>query len=410
MKKKFKIETLGCKINQYESQAFSDQLKGLGLICANDANDVDICIVNACSVTNSADRKSFEALKSLKKKHPNAKFYLTGCLSKKIDKIQGDVQIVPNKQKHELVSHIFPERVVPKFQIKNFEGHTRAFVKIQDGCSSGCSYCVIPSTRGASRSRNPTEILSEITQLVDNGYKEIVLTGINISDYKSDISFEKLLLEINKIQNLQRIKISSIDPIGVSDELIDILINSDKMAKTLHMVLQSGSNRILKKMNRKYTTDLFLKKFQKINALNSDFTFTTDVIVGFPSETDEDFQNTLKIINEVKFSKVHIFPYSKRPNTLAASFLDQVDQKIIDQRVNYLTQETSNISIQRHKVFLEREMDVLFENIKDDFFFGHTQNNLLVYVPKSDEILRNSIRKVKLTENRADYILGELCK
>ncbi len=411
MKKKFKIETIGCKTNQYESQAFCDQLKGLGLICAKDDEEVDICIVNACSVTASADKKSINAINLLRKKHKNARFFLTGCFCKKlIENLKDDIIYVPNFEKHNLISYIFPDRVIPKFQIKNFEEHTRAFVKIQDGCNSYCTYCVIPYTRGASRSRNPSDILCEVSKLVDNGYKEIVLTGINISQFNSEITFEELIKEIDKIQGLERIKISSIDPIGVSDKLIEILMKSKKMVSSLHMVLQSGSDKILKKMNRKYDSDLFLNNYKKLTSLNSDFTFTTDVIVGFPSETSEDFENTLNIVKEVKFTKVHIFPYSKRPNTAAASFKEHLDKETIETRKNILHEFASKASFERRSLFIGKEMKVLFENTKDNYFFGHTHNNLLVYVPISDEIISNTVLNVRLIENTNDYILGELCK
>ncbi|NGX29724.1 MAG: Threonylcarbamoyladenosine tRNA methylthiotransferase MtaB, partial [Candidatus Anoxychlamydiales bacterium] len=320
MKKKFNIFTIGCKANQYESQAYSDQLKTLGLISTKDDN-ADICIVNACSVTSSADKKSINAIKSLKKRNKHAKFYFTGCISKDVkNKIDEDIIIIPNTQKESLVSQIFPNRVIPKFKIKNFDNHTRAFVKIQDGCDSFCSYCIIPFTRGRSRSRTAEDILYEITKLTDNGYKEIVLTGINLGDFSSDISFVDLLKEIHEIEDIKRIKLSSIHPHDITDELIDVLINFEKMSKYLHISLQSGSNKILKKMRRKYTTEIFIEKVKKLTSLNSDFTFMTDLIVGFPTETLEDVENTLNIIKQAEFTKVHFFPYSKRPDTAAAKF------------------------------------------------------------------------------------------
>jgi len=410
VKKKFKIITIGCKTNQYESQAFSDQLKGLGLITALNEEEADICIINVCSVTENAEKKSFKALKILKKNNKKANFFFTGCFCKKIIKnLDEDIRIIPNSKKHDLVSQIFPDRVIPKFNIKYFENHTRAFVKIQDGCNSCCTYCVIPYTRGPSRSRRPSDILSEILRLVDNGYKEIVLTGINISEFDSEISFEELLKQINEIEGLERIKISSIDPIYINDDLIEIFKNCKKVVPTLHMVLQAGSDKILKKMNRKYTTELFLKNYKKLIDINPDFTFTTDVIVGFPAETDEDFESSLNIIKEVKFIKIHIFPYSKRPNTVAASFKEHVDRKIVVKRKNIMQEIAKRVSFERRLDFINKEMKVLFENIKGNYFFGHTQNNLLVYVSKSQDISINSIRKVKLIKNTKDYILGKLC-
>ncbi|MFA6501936.1 MAG: MiaB/RimO family radical SAM methylthiotransferase, partial [Parachlamydiales bacterium] len=347
--------------------------------------------------------------KALKEKNKKAKFYITGCIGKEvIDLIGSDVIIIPNNQKNDLVATIFPERIVPKFYIKNFDGHTRAFVKIQDGCNSCCSYCVIPFTRGRSRSRSKDEIIFEITKLVDNGYQEIVLTGINIGEYNTEMSFEKLLNEIEKIEGLNRIKISSIDSKHITDDLINILTSSEKMVSSLHLVLQSGSEKILRKMNRKYTPEFFLEKVEKIISRNPDFTFTTDVIVGFPSETAEDLERTIDILNKVGFTKVHIFPYSKRPNTLAATFEEQIDEKIIHERKKVLEDSALRIAFKKREQFIGREMDVLFEQPSDNMSFGSTKNNLFIGV--RDKIPANSVLKVKLKENKKEYILGELCK
>jgi threonylcarbamoyladenosine tRNA methylthiotransferase MtaB len=411
MKKKFKIITIGCKTNQYESQAFSDQLKQLGLVpLLNSYEGADICIVNTCSVTKNADKKSLSAIKFLKKKNPKARFFITGCMCKKVlENLEKDIIVVSNANKRNLISKIFPKRVIPKFNIKNFDNHTRAFVKIQDGCNSGCSYCVIPYTRGRSRSRKLLEILCEISKLIDSGYKEIVLTGINIAEYKSDVSFEELLKRIERLEGLERIKISSIDPIGITDDLISILKESKKIVSSLHLVLQSGSDRILKKMNRKYTIEKYLENEKRLLALDSDFTFTTDIIVGFPSETDEDFEKTLQIVKEVKFSKVHIFPYSKRPNTVAATYKEHLNSEIIERRKNILKKVVSEAAFEKGLEFIGRKMKVLLEKEKGGYFFGHTQNNLLVCLSKSNIAKSNDIVDVKLIENKNDYILGELC-
>lgn len=410
MKKKFNILTIGCKTNQYESQAFSDQLKTLGMIPA-DGDEADICIVNACSVTKSADKRSIQAVKSLKNKNPKSKFFITGCIGKDIaDEIDSEMKVIPNMQKQSLVAQIFPHRVIPKFRIKNFENHTRAFVKVQDGCDSFCTYCVIPHTRGRSRSRKSFDIISEISKLVDNGYKEIVLTGINLGEYNSDISFLELLKQIDEIEDLKRIKLSSIDPQHITDDIIDILINSDKMSKYLHLSLQSGSDKILKKMNRKYSTKLFLEKINKLTSLEPDFTVMTDIIVGFPDETTQDFEDTLQFIQRAQFTKVHVFPYSQRPNTPAATFANPIPEEIIDKRKIILAEIAKKTSFNKRQQFIGREMRVLFESIKEDCFVGSTLNNLLVYVPKCEEISSNEILDVKLVKNMDGYILGELCK
>ncbi len=280
MKKRFNILTIGCKANQYESQAFSDQLKILGMTPTKDK--ADICIINACSVTAMADKKSIKAIKYLKKKNKNAKFYLTGCISKEVKQnLDDDVIVIPNVQKDGLVSQIFPDKIVPKFRIKNFDNHTRAFVKIQDGCNSYCSYCSIPFTRGRSRSRKAKDILDEISKLSDNGFKEIVLTGINLGEYKADISFANLLKEIHKIKGIKRIKLSSINPQDITDEIIDILINFEKMSKYLHISLQSGSDKILKKMKRKYSVGFFFRKDKKADLFRLRFYFYDRFNSGF---------------------------------------------------------------------------------------------------------------------------------
>ena len=282
-------------------------------------------------------------------------------------------------------------------------------MKIQDGCDSYCSYCIIPFTRGRSRSRKSKDILNEIFKLAKNGFKEIVLTGINLGDYKSDISFVELIKRINKIDGIKRLKLSSIHPHDITDELIDVLINSEKMCKNLHISLQSGSNRILKKMRRKYTTKLFLEKVKILTSLNPDFTFSTDLIVGFPMENETDVQETLNIVKEAEFIKVHFFSYSKRPNTLAAKFEGQVASNEINERKNFLEKQAKLISFTKREKFIDRKMKVLFENVKDGYFMGSTHNNLLIHVPKCENI-SNQILDVKLVKNMDGYIEGELCK
>jgi len=411
MKKKFKIFTLGCKTNQYESQAFADQLKQLGLI-SSDKDDLDICIINACSVTKTADKKTLMLIKNLRKRNEKTKFFVTGCLGKDIiGKIDEEIQIISNRQKHNLVSCIFPKKIIPKFNITNFENHTRAFVKIQDGCSSACSYCVIPSTRGKSISRNYRDILFEINKLAENGYKEIVLTGINIGDYfYSKVTFASLLNKIDKIKGLKRIKISSIDSSHLTDDVLKFLMRSKKIVLSLHLVLQSGSQRILTKMNRKYSIEDFLKKTQILKNFNSDFTFTTDIIVGFPDETNEDFEKTLDIVQKVKFAKIHIFPYSPRPDTSAALFKNQIPESIKNERKRILSGQALKVSLEKRKEFVGRTMKVLFEKPNERGIFGYTQNNLLVHIPGEKNIYANSILDVKLKKVHKDYIIAKLCK
>jgi len=274
--KKFKVSTLGCRTNQYESQAYQDQLLQMGYFQADEDEQADLCIVNTCTVTESADSRSRSSIRRLKRENPDAKIVVTGCLTEgresEVSQIEGVSQIVSNMDKGSLIPRIFPEKIseeLPEFSIKNFNAHTRAFVKVQDGCNSFCTYCVIPYVRGRSRSRGMEEIIEEVNQLVDNGYKEIVLTGINIGDFDGGKGKEKitdklsdLVRAVDKISGVERIRISSIDPDEVDEDLLDAVVNGKKTCHSMHIVLQSGSNSILKRMNRKYTRQLF---FDKIN-------------------------------------------------------------------------------------------------------------------------------------------------
>ncbi len=411
MKKKFKIVTLGCRCNQYESEAMSAQLKNLGLLRVKKEERADICIVNTCSVTQNADKDSQKAIDELKKENPTSKLFITGCFAKDLFAgLKEDVCIIPNLQKQDLVSYIFPKRVIPKFHIKEFEDHTRAFVKIQDGCSGFCTYCIIPYTRGRSKSRKIEDILYEINTLVDNGYKEIVLTGINLGEFYSGITLSTLIQKIDEIDGLHRIRLSSIDPQHITADLVDVLINGKKTAKNLHIVLQSGSNKILKKMNRKYTKEIFVEKINVLKSKYSDFTFSTDVIVGFPSETENDFSETLKMIRKVKFSKVHVFGFSKRPNTPAYNFKEQVSQEIISKRKKILQLEAAGQAYHLRQNYIGKKLKVLFEKSKlANRRLGHTNNFLNVYVD-SEKDLHNQILEVQVTSNTNKGLIGSLCE
>src|SRR5579872_2718778 len=331
MNKKFKIVTLGCRTNQYESQAYADQLRRMGYAEAQADEEATLCIVNTCTVTESADSSSRHQIRHLAKQHPHAQLVVTGCLAERlpeeIAKISGVTQIVPNQKKEELLSLVFPDEEIPEFTIEQFAAHTRAFVKVQDGCNSFCTYCIIPYVRGRSRSRSVPEIVREIETLVANGYKEVVLTGINIGDFdgnpaegETPTRLADLVRTADKIPGLERIRISSIDPDEVDEDLTDAVLNGQKTCPSLHLVLQSGSNVILKRMNRKYTRHIFLDTVERLRKAQPDFTFTTDLIVGFPGETEADFEESLEVMRAVKFAKVHMFPYSERKRTRAAQF------------------------------------------------------------------------------------------
>jgi len=411
--KKFKIVALGCRTNQYEGQAFRDQLETLGYSQAKHGEEADLCIVNTCTVTASADSSSRHEIRQLAKRNPKAKIMVTGCYAERdpaaVQAIDGVTKVVPNTGKETLLEELFPDETVPEFSIKNFDAHTRAFVKIQDGCNSFCTYCIIPYVRGRSKSRNMPEILQEVHQLVESGYKEIVLTGINIGDFDgadTPATLADLVREVDKVPGVERIRISSIDPDEVDDDLLDAVINGKKTCHSMHIVLQSGSNVVLKRMNRKYTRQMFIETIHKLKGASPRFTFTTDLIVGFPGETDYDFNESLEVMAEVKFSKVHMFPYSDRPRTRANLYPNKVSPHVIAERKEKVLREAEKGSFKLREAYVGQTATVLTESRDSEgWVSGHTDNFLEVKI--HSEILKpNELVTVTLEENIPAGLVG----
>ncbi|MDR3623589.1 MAG: tRNA (N(6)-L-threonylcarbamoyladenosine(37)-C(2))-methylthiotransferase MtaB [Chlamydiales bacterium] len=419
MSKKFKIATLGCRTNQYESQAYKNQLEALGYTAALSHEEADVCIVNTCTVTESAHKESKLQVRQLIKKNPHAKMVVTGCASEKspelIQEISGVSLVVPNKDKDQLVERLFPEESVPEFAINNFDAHTRAFVKVQDGCNSFCTYCIIPYVRGRSKSRTMESIVQEVEGLIANGYKEVVLTGINIGDFdgakaegKSPERLAHLVKAIDAIPGLERLRLSSIDPDEVDEELADVILLGKKTCPSMHIVLQSGSNVILKRMNRKYTRQIFLDTVEKLRRQNPDFTFTTDVIVGFPGESESDLQDTIDVMRRVKFAKVHMFPYSVRSRTRAALFPNKVAPDVIKERKSRIIKIAEETAFELRSEYLGREMWVLTESRdNEDLICGSTANFLPVMI-YSKGLQPNTLVRVRLIESLPEGLVGEL--
>lgn len=420
MNRKVKIETLGCRTNQYESQAYLNQFEELGYTSAKDGEQADICIVNTCTVTESADKRSVQQIKRLHRDHPDAKIYVTGCLAERnkaeLHALPGVEKVVENGEKEALIHAVFPDaESLPEFQISRFEAHTRAFVKVQDGCNSFCSYCIIPYVRGRSRSKTVPQILDEVRELVANGYKEIVLTGINIGDFDGgdgSVRLHDLVWAVDAVEGVERIRISSIDPDEVDDALLDAVINAKKTCPSMHIVLQAGSNKILKKMNRKYTREEFFTACERLHAANPDFTFTTDIIVGFPGETEEDFQETLGAMRGIRFSKVHMFPFSVRPGTRAARMKEVVPNDVILKRKQQLLRESEKIGFALREEYIGKVLSVLIESDdpqREGYVTGHTENFLQVSVPKGN-LRSNDIVDVELIENTESGLVGVVCQ
>jgi threonylcarbamoyladenosine tRNA methylthiotransferase MtaB len=409
-KKTFRLATLGCRTNQYETQAYRDQLIAIGYEEAEGAEEADLCIVNTCTVTESADQSSRHQIYKIVRQNPEAKVVVTGCSAERqpdlIAQIAGVNKIVPNREKEHLVSELFPEEEVPEFAIKHFEAHTRAFVKVQDGCNSFCTYCIIPYVRGRSRSRPIQDVVREVEQLVLSGYKEVVITGINVGDYSDgNKGLADLIHAVDKVEGIERVRLSSIDPDEVDDKLMDVILNGKHTCHSLHIVLQAGSNVILKRMNRKYTRQIFLESVEKLKKASQDFTFTTDVIVGFPGETEADFQETLEVLRTVKFAKVHMFPYSKRNRTRAALYPNQIPLPLIQDRKNEVLRLSEAMSYEMRWPFVGRTMEILTENSDEKGTVGHTANFLLVKTP-GIQFGANQLFSIKLIENTPEALIG----
>ena len=419
---KVRAITLGCKVNTYESEYILSCFKDKGYEITNDI--ADIYIVNTCSVTNMSDAKSRKVIHRLVRENKNSVIVVMGCMieANKDIKLDGVSIIIGNKDKAkvvELVEAYLKDREQKRLLYENFdstfedmfitnmESRHRAFVKIEDGCENFCSYCIIPYTRGRVRSKNPDTVIKEITTLVKNGYKEVVLTGIHTGHYGSDIetSFPELLKEIVKIEGLERLRISSIEITELNDEFLNVLKNNSVIVSHLHIPHQAGSDKILTLMNRKYLTPYFLDKVEKIREIRPDISLTTDVIVGFPGETEEDFLDTINFCKKIKFTKIHVFPYSRRKGTKADLMDEQIPENIKKERVKRLIDVSNNLEKEYLDSFISKTVSVLIEEDKDGYSIGHTGNYLKVKI--LGDIKANEIVSVKIKERENLELVGE---
>ena len=408
MAKSLKIVTLGCRTNQYESQAIASQLQTLGY--REQQEGADLCVINTCTVTEEAHKASKRAVRRALKENPNAKIVVTGCAVETKggigEEFAGKIKIVRNGDKEELVSKLYPDADnLPEFKIDQFAAHTRAFIKVQDGCNSYCSYCIIPFVRGRSRSRMIDDVLKEARGLLASGFKEIVLTGINIGDFDGGGTLADLVRQADRLEGLKRLRLSSIDPDEVDDDLTDAIVNGQNTCPSMHVVLQSGSNVTLKRMRRKYTIQEFYRTVEKLRRANPDFTFTTDVIVGFPGETEGDHRATLEVIEEVGFAKVHTFPYSERKGTRAARMEGRLPPETIRVRKSEVLAAAEKGAYALRGNYVGRQMEVLWEATQGEQISGHTANFLRVVTPKKGR-RPNTLSTVILTENRAEGLIG----
>lgn len=418
---KYKIYTLGCKVNEYESEVMKDLLENHGY---QKSDNPDICIVNTCTVTNQADSKSRKLIRSIKKNNPNAIIIAVGCMiQNKQDNLQDlDIDIaLGNKDKSKIIDYIekYKNKKIEKFydinemefedmRLNNFD-LTRAYIKIQDGCDNYCAYCIIPYVRGHVRCKNKDIVIDEAKTLVKNGHKEIVLTGIHTGNYHDgDYDFADLLNDLTKVQGLERLRISSIEATEIDDRVLNVIKNNNILTNHMHIPLQAGSDEILKQMNRKYDTKYFKNKIKEIRKIRPNMSVTTDVIVGFPGETEQLFNETVETIKEIGFTKLHVFPYSKREGTKAADMKNQIHGEIKKERVKILLKLSKELEQEYMKKYLNKEIEFIPEVYKDGHLIGHTENYLLIKTKGNEELLGKTV-KVKIKEIDYPHLKSEIC-
>lgn len=393
---KFNIITFGCKVNQYESNMMEENMLSSNFFYEENKDLADIIIVNTCSVTNVADKKCLKMIRRIRRKKPDSLLVVAGCSSQNNQEVYKKLDIdilIGNKDKSRIADiikeYIKTEKRYVKFynerdlefedmQINDYN-HNRAFIKIEDGCDNFCSYCIIPYVRGSVRSKDFSKVISEAKSLADHNHKEIVLTGIHTGHYlNNNHDLTDLINELSKIDNILRIRISSIEITELNDKFLSMLEKNKKVCDHLHIPLQAGSDEILKRMNRKYDLKYYEDKINRIRSIRPNISITTDIIVGFPYETDELFNSTLEFAKKMNFSKIHVFPYSKREGTSAAIMPNQVDDKIKKIRVKKLMELSDKLEKEYYDKFKEQDLDILIEECDNNVSIGHTSNYLMV--------------------------------
>ncbi|MGD6872683.1 tRNA (N(6)-L-threonylcarbamoyladenosine(37)-C(2))-methylthiotransferase MtaB [Sutcliffiella horikoshii] len=432
------FHTLGCKVNHYETEAIWQLFKANNYERTEFEGTADVYVINTCTVTNTGDKKSRQVIRRAIRKNPDAVICVTGCYAQTspaeimaipgVDVVVGTQdrvkmldyieQFKQERQPINGVGNIMKARVYEELDVPAFTDRTRASLKIQEGCNNFCTFCIIPWARGLMRSRDPQEVVTQAQQLVDAGYKEIVLTGIHTGGYGEDMkdyNFAMLLRELDeKVEGLKRIRISSIEASQITDEVIEVLNNSDKIVRHLHIPIQSASNTVLKRMRRKYTMEFFAERLDRLKEALPGLAITSDVIVGFPGETEEEFMETYNFIKEHKFSELHVFPYSKRTGTPAARMTDQVDEEVKNERVHRLIALSDQLAKEYASTFEEEVLEVIPEEIYKEapdqgLYVGYTDNYLKVVFPATEEMVGKLV-KVKIAKAGYPYNEGQFVR
>lgn len=437
--KKVAFITLGCKVNQYETNAMAQKFIKEGYEVVEHSQKANIYVVNTCTVTNVSDRKSRQMLRKVKEQNEEAFVIAVGCYAQvakqELEKIPEIDLVLGNEEKVNIVKYVnqwseknnnehvnielkdvMRTKEFSDFGDVTFTEKTRAVIKVQDGCDRFCSYCIIPYARGRVRSRKPESVISEIKKIANEGIKEVVITGIHIASYGKDFKDEykliDLLEQINQIEGIQRIRLGSIEPLLITDEFVRRLTKLEKVCHHFHLSLQSGCDETLRRMNRRYNTEEFEKIVERLRGAYSDVMLTTDIIVGFPLETEEEFNITYEFLKRIKFYKMHIFKYSPRKGTKAATMEGQIDGKIKEERSNRLIELSNENEKRYNESYVGKMVQVLWEEEKNGIYKGHTGNYILaecqVKSTNTFEKLENCVKTVRVIKAENDHILVEM--
>ncbi|MFD2672417.1 tRNA (N(6)-L-threonylcarbamoyladenosine(37)-C(2))-methylthiotransferase MtaB [Marinicrinis sediminis] len=431
------FHTLGCKVNFYDTEAIGHMFKEAGYEQVDFEAEADVYIINTCTVTNTGDKKSRQIIRRAIRRNPDAVIAVTGCYAQTApaeildiagvdlvvgtqdrDKILTYVeQFQRERQPINAVHNIMKNREFEELHVPEFQDRTRAFLKIQDGCNNFCTFCIIPWTRGLSRSRKPESVLEQARELVGNGFKEIVLTGIHTGGYGDDLEnydLTDLLWDLDKIEGLERIRISSIEASQIDERMIEVLNSSEKMCRHLHIPLQAGHDEVLKRMRRKYTTAEFAEKIQRIHEAMPQVAITTDVIVGFPGETEEMFEAGYQFMKELQFAEMHVFPYSKRTGTPAARMEDQIDEEEKNRRVHELIDLSEQMQLAYARKFEGEVVEVVpertYKGAPDSGLIMGTSDNYLNVVFEGSTDLIGQICRVKIEQTGVNENRGVLVR
>ncbi|PMC39679.1 tRNA (N(6)-L-threonylcarbamoyladenosine(37)-C(2))-methylthiotransferase MtaB [Bacillus sp. UMB0899] len=432
------FHTLGCKVNHYETEAIWQLFKEAGYERTEYERVADVYVINTCTVTNTGDKKSRQVIRRAIRKNPDGVICVTGCYAQtspaeimaipgvdivvgtqdRVKMLEYIEQFKKERQPINGVRNIMKTRVYEELDVPSFTDRTRASLKIQEGCNNFCTFCIIPWARGLMRSRDPKEVVAQAQQLVDAGYKEIVLTGIHTGGYGEDLkdyNLAMLLRDLDEqVEGLKRIRISSIEASQISDEVIEVLKKSDKVVRHLHIPIQSGSDTVLKRMRRKYTMEFFAERLDRLKEALPGLAITSDVIVGFPGETEEEFMETYNFIKKYKFSELHVFPYSKRTGTPAARMEDQIDEEVKNNRVHRLIELSNQLAKEYASQFEDEVLEIIpeerfKEESNEDLYVGYTDNYLKVVLPANEDMV-GKIVKVKITKAGYPYNEGQFVK